>query len=85
MKPNTVRMALDLYGTPFIVDACTTDGDDTGKIISTYDFMQEEISNCGYADVFSTIEESGIYKVISNYDNYPDFILLKSEEKILRS
>lgn len=75
MEENTIKMEIDLYGNPYIVDACATDYDI--RKLSTYDYIHQEVGNCGYVDLFSTIEKAGIYKVVSHYDDYPDFILIE--------
>ena len=79
MISRTIKMQLDLYGNPFIVDACTTDGSPDGKTLSTYEWMKEEIATCTYEDLFSVIDKAGIYRVTSNYDDYPDFTFVDTE------
>ena len=75
MDKNTIKIQLDIFGNPFIIDACETDG---SKIrLSTKEYMIEEVKNCGYKDLFDSITKEGIYKVFAKNDDYPDFIQIK--------
>jgi len=73
MEKGNIKIKLDVFGNPFVVDACKTDG--TKHRLSTYYYIKEEISNCSYEDLFSHINKAGIYIVIPEYDDYPEFIL----------
>jgi len=75
MRDGTIKIELDIRGYPFIIDACKTDCSKTN--LSTYDFMLEEMKNCGADDLLSVIEKEGIYKVVPVYDDYPEFEIIK--------
>jgi len=67
MQPKTVKIATDINGTPFIVDACRTDhksevktnrlgATTTRHTMSSFDFFEEELSAIGNAeDVFGDL------------------------------
>jgi len=61
MESSTVKIELDFMGTPFIVDAC--DSDSTAKMLSTKDWMIEEIRDIGLDDLLEGIDEEGVYRV----------------------
>ena len=71
MDNDTIKVEIDIDGEAFIVDACKTDGYENR--LSTFEYMLEEISNCGTNDLMSVISESGIYSVRSVFDDYPEF------------